>query len=311
MQPSPNPTIPRPHHEVLTRLFDNPQLPESDRARREEVFNRYMSWINELNQLSSSASTFIPNAVSLLNNYKNFIDLDFTADGSTDSEGKVWLMRQKGQTKHSATIMEEFIPYMVSRLFTIPDGYSLGPAKSILSLIIQQIPDGFHLDLNVKDIDFAIYRTISVLDTDYNVAAFALELKDHVDKTMISGTMWESNLYHQTFPCGFYGLVAGWRDLGPQAYQPLVGLDYFWLTRKAKRMGHPRDNPIQVRNHWESNPYLADVFEHLFAQVGEFLERIPEFENDFHRLSLDLSNLDPSQRVRISHTILDSQGWIN
>ena len=255
-------------------------------------------------------SDFISDAVHLLNEYKNFIDLDFTADGSKDSDGKVWLMRQKGQTKHSATIMEEFIPLIVSKLFEIPQGYSVGPSTCVLSLNIQQNSEGFILDLNQKDVDFAIFRPLSVIGENYNIAAFGLELKDHVDKTMISGTMWESSLYHQTFPCGYYGLVASWRDLGPQAYQPLVGLDCFWLTRKAKRMGHPRDDPVEVRKHWEANPYQPDVFEDLFDQIGDFLDSIDEFEEDFNSLERTISNLDKSKRLKISHSILDNRGWV-
>ena len=302
--------LPRPHREVLNRLFDNPQLPQGDRVRFKEVFNRYRTWVEEISKLDPKRPDFISDAVSSLNDYKNFIDLDFTADGSIDTDGKVWLMRQKGQTKHSATIMEEFMPLIVSKLFPIPEGYSVGPATCILSLNIQQNSKGFVLDLNQKDVDFAIYRPLSVIGENYNVAALALELKDHVDKTMMSGTMRESSLYHQTFPSGYYGMVAGWRDLGPQAYQPLEGLDCFWLTRKARRMGHPRDDPVEVRKHWEANPYQPDVFEHLFDQISDFLGNVDEFEADFNCLATDISKLDKSKRLKKSHSTLDTRGWV-
>ncbi|MEC8722357.1 MAG: hypothetical protein VXX59_00925, partial [Candidatus Thermoplasmatota archaeon] len=75
-------------------------------------------------------------------------------------------------------------------------------------------------------------------------------------------------------------------------------------------MGHPRDNPVEVRNHWESNPYQPDVFEDLFEQIRGFLRNMNEFEKDLSGLATTISKLEKSNILRTSHSILDTRGWV-
>jgi len=301
--------LPTPHLDVLIALFNNPQLPEPDRLRKKEVMARYDQWKTNL----ESAKT-VEELVNALNDYKDFIDLDFTADGHGSDNPPSWLSRQKGQTKHSASIMEEFIPWLVAGApEKLPEGFSIGPARCVLSLERKTIDDLEYVNLNQKDIDFAMYKTISNRGREYNIAIFGLEMKDHVDKTMINGTIREATELKSTFSSAFYGLLVGWRDLAPVGYQPLSSLDCFMLTRKAKRMGAPRDNPKKVRNHWEKYPYQADVFIHLFHHIRDFLKDpssvISEVDDFIERISG--VEIISSSEQKPSHDTLDSIGWIH
>jgi len=306
------PEHPRPHRDSLIALFANPELPDEDKKREDEVFDRYNSWVKKTIALDISSKTFISDAVCLLNKYKNFIDLDFTVDGFCIDQPPSWLSRQKGQTKHSATVMEEFLPLITLLLLKdlLPKEYSVGPAKCILSFDSIEVDLGLSLNINQKDVDFAIYTTKNLIKSKYNLAVFALELKDHVDKTMMNGTIREASLYKQTFPNGFYGLVAGWRDLGPTAYQPLDGLDCFTLLRKARRIGAPRSSPKKVREHWKSHPYQAEVFSHLISHLTKHLTNIKTLK-DIDCLTSRINSIDAETIVDINHSMIDKHGWVH
>lgn len=307
----------RPHYTTLIALFGNDRVPAADRARRAEVFERYNTWVDAISNLDfNSFDDCIVESVRLLNDYKNFIDLDFSVDGARDQENKPWLYRNRGQTKHSSSIMEEYMVLMVENLFSEQIvGWSIGPKKTILSLNYNPIRnDSYEIQKIEKDIDFAIYREFEIENSSYAVAKVGLELKDHVDKTMMAGVSSDANTYSETFPSGFYALIAGWRDLGPDAYQPLpVGLSCFMLLRKQKRVFNPR-TPEKLRRAWVENPFSSDVFIHLFNHIREVLENDDqEFENWINNLTLEYNQIQEQERtlIPLSHTSLDNDGFFH
>mgnify|MGYP001596658620 CR=1 FL=1 len=301
----------RPHYTTLCALFLNQNLDAADLARRDEVMVRYNSWRTSLQNLNiDNYSQCIRTSVALLNDYKNFIDIDFSADGANNA----WLYRNRGQTKHSSSILEEFMIIMVNLLFSqLLGNWFLGPKKTVFNLDLRLVgDDNFEINSVEKDVDFAIYREFSLGDRTFAVSKLGLELKDHVDKTMLSGVSTDANIYHTCFPNGFYGLVAGWRDLGPDSYQPLRHLDCFTLLRKAKRISAPR-TPTRLREFWNNNPYQADVFEHLFDHVRFSLEQgDTEYTNWIANISGRFETLSVERtRVNTNHTTIDTNGWVH
>ena len=100
------------HGDKLNALLNNNKLPASDMAKVKEAIDKYNVWRNTLLQLEGDINTIISNSVGLLNNYKNYIEVDLIFASSED-----FLYRQKGQLKIDNTILEEFLPLLVNGVF--------------------------------------------------------------------------------------------------------------------------------------------------------------------------------------------------
>ena len=78
--------------------------------------------------------------VASLSRYKTYVDLDLVFDSKMD-----FLYRQKGQLKLDNTIIEEFMPWLVGRVFSeriAERDVTLGPANCFAQL---------HFDLDLAD----------------------------------------------------------------------------------------------------------------------------------------------------------------
>lgn len=103
---------PTPHGDKLRALLENVKLPENDRPRVNFAIGRYDDWIAEMKQIEGSGSQLVAPLTETLNRYKLCIDLDLVFDSDDD-----FLYRQKGQLKLDNTVIEEFLPWLVGRVF--------------------------------------------------------------------------------------------------------------------------------------------------------------------------------------------------
>jgi Bpu10I restriction endonuclease len=131
------------HLDKLEALKENPKLPEIDRPKVMEAFDRYQDWQNAMNDAKGTPSEIILSFIKATNEYKKFVEVDLIFDSKED-----FLYRQKGQLKLDNTILEEFMPRLVDvrlvpglssveNLITGPQqcfaGFYIGPINSPLS----------------------------------------------------------------------------------------------------------------------------------------------------------------------------------
>ena len=126
--------LPAPHGDKLDALLKNDKLPTSDRRRTEELVKRYRTWLASLTRLPTGNGG-LTEAVRLLNEYRLFLDLEVVFNSQDD-----FLYRQKGQLKLDNTVIEEFLPHLVSRSFPdIATGFSVGPHSCFAALYFTKI----------------------------------------------------------------------------------------------------------------------------------------------------------------------------
>jgi hypothetical protein len=101
--------LPSPHGDKLKALVCNEKLPPQDQPRVNEAIERYEGWLQELRDIRGTYSEIVTQMVSLLNTYKTYIEVHLIFDSEQD-----FLYRQKGQLKLDNTIIEEFLPTLVT-----------------------------------------------------------------------------------------------------------------------------------------------------------------------------------------------------
>ena len=124
--------LPTPHLEKLTSTLANEKLPTVDKPRVEAAVARYKKWITDLNAVGGTPQERIQALVTLLNDYRRYIDLYLVFDSPQD-----FLYRQKGQLKLDNSVIEEFLPHLV-RPAVLPeiDGHEVvvGPTTCFSSI---------------------------------------------------------------------------------------------------------------------------------------------------------------------------------
>lgn len=103
--------LPTPHGDKLRTLLENNKLPGRDKPRVESAIKHYEQWSISLSGIEGGMEV-VPEMVALLTSYKRYIDLELIFDSDMD-----FLYRQKGQLKLDNSIIEEFIPLLVTTVF--------------------------------------------------------------------------------------------------------------------------------------------------------------------------------------------------
>jgi len=101
--------LPAPHKDKLLALLQNEKLPADDQQRIKGTIAQYENWRKQLEAVRGTYEQRIARAVALVNKYKRYVEVDLIFDS-----GKDFLYRQKGQLKLDNTIIEEFLPIVVS-----------------------------------------------------------------------------------------------------------------------------------------------------------------------------------------------------
>ena len=268
-------TCPTPHGDKLRALVGNDKLPASDRPGVDAAIVRYEAWTAEIEAIEGTGVKLVELLVASLDRYKTSIDLDLIFDSQND-----FLYRQKGQLKLDNTVLEEFLPCLVGRVF--PDrlanrGLRLGPTKGLAQLrfdsSLLNTAAGGGMTVRSKDHDFALARPLFIKAShreDFRasreestyLAYVATEIKTNLDKTMFqeaSATAYDLKL---ALPHSKYFLLCEWLDMEPVS-TAITAIEEVIVLRKAKRL------PANIRQHFSTvagRIENRDVFERYLAE---------------------------------------------
>ena len=294
-------SLPTPHGDKLSALSRNEKLPESDRPRLQEAILRYEDWIRLLGEARDSSGDKVVAFVSLLNEYKLYIDAEFIFDSDEN-----FLYRQKGQLKLDNTILEEFLPLLVTA--ALGDelrglDLSFGPTKSFSGLSfeeeIRSIAPGAGMRIRTKNQDFAISRRVFIQashESDFtegmideaNIAYVASEIKTNLDKTMFQEAAATALDVKTIVPGAKYYLLCEWLDMTPIS-TTFTAIDEILILRRSKRMSSSirssfstpegrRGNRDLYVNYLRENPFSTEIFQRFLDHIYELL--VSEDEDD-------------------------------
>lgn len=218
------------HIDKLRELLLNTKLPAEDKPRVEAAIARHAQWIEEMDGIEGDGDAVVAALVEALNRYKRYIELDLIWDSPSD-----FLWRQRGQVKLDNSIMEEFLPRLVTpQIIPALDGveYETGPrtafaAAYFASTLANPAPGGGLL-VRTKDQDFTVGRA-AYLQSSFSeafppgdsvrhkifLAAAAAECKTNLDKTMFQGGVSDAHDLKIAIPGARYYLLCEWLDMTP------------------------------------------------------------------------------------------------
>ena len=294
-------SYPTPHGDKLQALLQNEKLPSADVPAVRRVQQRYDAWIAEMEGFKDSGDRLVEPMVASLGRYKTYVDLDLVFDSSND-----FLYRQKGQLKLDNTIIEEFMPWLVGRVFSdqlMGHDLTLGPANCFAQLrfdsdLLNSSGDS-GMTIRSKDQDFAITRPIFIRAShrsDFSefhqeqtcLAYVAAEIKTNLDKTMFqeaSATAYDLKL---ALPNSRYFLLCEWLDMTPIS-TITTSIEEVIVLRKAKRLSvdiRGRFSTVAgraaMRDTFEwyllENPFSAEAFRRFLSYVERILDPRDEDE---------------------------------
>ena len=121
------------------------------------------------------------------------------------------------------------------------------------------------MKINVKDQDFAIYRTILIkADGEQkliNVPVVSIECKTYIDKTMLEGSIATAEKRKNGNPYCLFLVVTEWYDVSYEVDPAYSRIDQIYVLRKEKRRSNKK------------KPIDFVVVKDLFRFVKYHLER--------------------------------------
>jgi len=291
--------IPSTHGDKLNALLDNNKLPNSDKIKVKEAISKYNIWRSALLDLKTNGKNIVFEAVKLLNEYKNYIEIDLIFSSKDD-----FLYRQKGQLKLDNTVLEEFLPLLVNCIFgerLDKKNILLGPTSCISGIRLDSSlaieTSGGGIVLKQKDQDFAISRRLYLKASHYssfeqsvvketNIAYLACECKTNLDKTMFQEASATALDLKSTVPTAKYILLCEWLDMTP-INSSTTAIDEIIILRKAKRIGAgerqnysssiERASKLKLYTDFmESHPFAVDTFYRFIDHINVLIEDTEE-----------------------------------
>ena len=289
---------PSPHRHKLLALLQNPKLPADDRARVESAITRYKLWISQLSELTTehgNRDELVSRMVSMLDNYRTYIDMDLIFDSDHD-----FLYRQKGQLKLDNSVIEEFLPILIRvTLAAELDELELdiGPTSSFSAIHfesnIRSPVYGGGMMIRSKDQDFAISRKLFIqtshfpdfrqLSTKSTALAYlAAEIKTNLDKTMFQEAAATALDLKTLIPGSHYYLLCEWLDMTPIGTDT-TAIDEILVLRKGKRLssnirssfgtvaGRQSTKSVMGR-YLREHPFSSDVFCRFVNHVDKIIQ---------------------------------------
>ena len=293
--------LPTPHGDKLEALLNNTKLPEYDKEKVSKAVDVYKEWIKNLNDITGSKDDILNKMTEFLNEYKLYIDLELIFDSHED-----FLYRQKGQLKLDNSVIEEFLPILVTAFFK-EEFKSLelefGPTTCFSGVrfeshLTSNEPDG-GIILREKDQDFAISKKIFIqashksdftntVTKESNIAYIVCECKTNLDKTMFQEAAATALDVKTAVPSAKYYLLCEWLDMKPINTRT-TSIDEIIILRKAKRLSsnirkeynyytNRKDKRTFYRNHLSDNPYTPEVLSRLLNHIENSIQ--DESENE-------------------------------
>ena len=241
--------------------------------------------------------------VNSVNSYKNAIDLDLVFDSPED-----FLYRQKGQLKLDNTVIEEFLPWLVGRVFSdrlAGQSLLLGPANAFSHVrfesgVLDALP-GAGMVVRSKDHDFALARPLYLKSSHFSdyrhsseahtgIAYLAAEIKTNLDKTMFQEASATARDLKLALPNSRYLLLAEWLDMTP-INAAVTAIEEVIVLRKAKRLGADvrrgfstvagrGANRARLRDHLTQHPLAASSLRRFLSHIERILGDRDASEND-------------------------------
>ena len=284
--------LPTPHLDKLNAALLNDKMPGNEIPRLQHAIQRYHEWIAHMNQVTGGRNDVVSALVVLFNDYKFFIDFDLIYCSEDD-----FLYRQKGQLKLDNSVIEEFLPHLVSKAFPeLQATLNFGPTKCFAAAYfkstLQHQTNGGGLDIRTKDQDFAISKRLFIKSS--HTAGFELsdsveaylgyvtaECKTNLDKTMFQEATATAHDVKSAAPGAKYFLLCEWLDMTPVSTAP-TDIDEVLIMRKAKRISSNIRNVFSshagrvAKRDWYrgfllSNPFSHDVFERFIGHIESLI----------------------------------------
>ena len=293
-------TYPVPHLDKLKATVVNDKLPPEDKPQVEKAIEHYEQWIANMDitmEADMADEERLERMVSLLNEYRNRLDIDLIFDSKHD-----WLYRQKGQIKLDNSIIEEFLPRLIHPAF-LPEiagmNITVGPLKAFSAIwfdssLTRSAPAG-GLSIRTKDQDFVIGKPLYMkashspdfadsVSISTQLAYIAAECKTNLDKTMFQEACATARDLKSAIPGARYYLLCEWLDMTPVSSRT-TPIDEV-LLRGTKRMNaHIRHNFSTSKGRQEArgpyleflnmHPYRAMVFERFLNYIRQLLKNEP------------------------------------
>lgn len=288
-------TFPTPHLNSLHAVHGNDKLPSGDKKRVEDAIATYKRWIGKLEAVQGGRTEQLRRMVELLNEYRNYIDVDLVFDSPND-----FLYRQKGQLKLDNSVIEEFLPRLVGNPKILPAlapfAATVGPLQSFSAAYfnssLDTIRPGGGLAIKTKNQDFAIAKPlylkashdpkfeVSVVQQTY-ISYIAIECKTNLDKTMFQEACATANDTKFAVAGARYYLLCEWLDMTPQSTAP-TDIDEIIILRKAKRVNSNirskyataagrRSARSAYVEFLKKNPFQIAMFQRLIDHIEELI----------------------------------------
>lgn len=293
--------LPAPHGDKLKALVQNEKLPAEDKPRVEQAIVRYEEWLKKLNAVRGAQQQIIAGMVSLLNDYKLYIDVDLIFDSNQD-----FLYRQKGQLKLDNTILEEFLPILVTTaLANHLQDYDLlfGPTTCFSGILFESglvfSQPGGGMRIREKNQDFAISRKLFIrtshqpdfeqaVTRETHIVYVAAECKTNLDKTMFQEAAATALDVKVVVPAAKYYLLCEWLDMTP-INTSTTAIDEILILRKAKRLpSNVRQafNTVEGRRqnreffveYLKSNPLSEETFSRFLTHIRDLINDDAELD---------------------------------
>ena len=239
---------PTPHGDKLRALLENDKLPRGDRPRVRAAIERYDAWVAEVKGIDAAGDGLVESLVASLNRYKSSLELDLIFDSKGD-----FLYRQKGQLKLDNTVLEEFLPWLIGRVFAARLAeldLTLGPTNAFSQIRFDadllNAPAGGGMVLRSKDHDFALSRPLflkashredfdEAREAMTHLAYLAVEIKTNLDKTMFQEASATAHDLKLAVPNSRYFLICEWLDMPPIS-TAVTAIEEVIVLRKARRL---------------------------------------------------------------------------
>ena len=243
-----------------------------------EIRERYNQWKSANEELvgptadaGANDSEIIAERVRLLNDYKEFLDQQDCAE-KFDSRSNLL-----------SWVLEVFMFYLFRDIVRgISTTALIGKSHSFKDVFFRapsykEMVKTPHALVEIKDHDFAIGASVkatmkcegSVTAEEHNwdIPAVAIECKTYLDKTMLQDVSTAAEQLKQKNPNAMYIVVAEWLKLTESVNLKKYKIDQIYVLRKQKNT----DREFRYDAGYQKNPIYADVVEHCFNSVREFL----------------------------------------
>lgn len=295
-------TFPTPHLEKITSAISNDKMPPEDAAALHRAKEKYFEWITKLNDVTGSPDQRLGKLVILYNEYRSWIDIDLIFDSERD-----FLYRQKGQLKLDNSVLEEFLPRIITPEI-IPElkgldlrfgpVYSYASASFVSGLAVQEPGGG--LAVRGKDQDFAISKPLYLRashvrtfahykETETSLAYVAAECKTNLDKTMFQEATATARDVKGAVTGAKYFIICEWLDMTPLS-TAATDIDEVLILR-GKRLGsnvrqqfHTFAKRQSKRDGYttylKGNPARVEVFRRFVQHVQRLFSNELPIESD-------------------------------